>query len=119
MLGGPYPVWHTVGSSAARHNPAVGTRTNLDGRASPGLRTSAGTAGSLDDPPHCSCDGIPDAHRRPRTTPFCSTTSSASHAPRRSRFAWHTTAETRSSGVETPPRWRHGRRPTLDGVVRG
>ncbi len=46
------------------------------------------------------------------------TASSASRAPRRSRFALHTTAETRSSGVETPPQWRHGRRPTPGGAVR-
>ena len=45
------------------------------------------------------------------------TASSASRAPRRSRFALHTTAETRSSGVETPPQWRHGNRPTPGGAV--
>ncbi len=105
-------------SSTARPSPVTVTRTSLDGRAGPGLHTLVGTAGSWDGPPRCSCDGIPDANRPPRRIPSCSTASSASRAPRRSRFALHTTAETRSSGVETPPQWRHGRRPTPGGAVR-
>ena len=106
-------------SSAARPSPVAGTRTSLDGRAGPGLHTSVGTAGSWDGPPRCSCDGIPDGNRPPRRTPSCSTASSASRAPRRSKFACHTTVEARSSGVETPPRWPRGIRPTPGGAVRG
>ena len=102
-----------------RPSPVAVTRTSLDGRAGPGLHTSVGTAGSWDGPLRCSCDGIPDGNRPPRRTPSCSTASSASRAPRRSRFACHTTFEARSSGVETPPGWPRGTHPISDGAIRG
>ena len=95
-------------SSTARPSPVTGPRTSLDGRGqAPVWRHQSAGAGSWDARrvarAMASLMGI-GHHVEIRLVPqlrqhLCTEAV---------QVASHSTAETRSSGVETPPQWRHG-----------